>query len=896
MAVAGGLLDAAKAAAPVAVGAGLLAAPEDAQAGLYNTGASIVRRNADVATRDMSQERGGNRGERKLATRVTLSGAEKDAIRASIKGKKVNEQAAFSVAREWKKRHPASDWSVPNITGIEVGDKGELKLKFQAQPYAYNKDPKTGKPVARGSAQYNRIVDNVVGEISDIARRAQAGDTDAQRIMDNAGWYQNVERRLRTEYGTFSQMMGDILGATSPNTPVGTNFKFSQDILRRATRGDFDELMNGFADQLDRRYALQDQAAAYLQQQKKAGRTIKAAKLDPKYVRMEDEAKAISRSLQANENTIKQQARDQQTGEQKNYGINSYNAMIALADRWRVLRPGSAPKAKNFSGNLSGRSQQATIDVWAARNLRRHSGRKPVPSSAEGTVTGNVVDTENFRNSLEFGFGQDVLADATVRLNNELGMSLEPRDLQALQWFAEKDHWTRNGWTSTAGEGGSFETMLDADPVESMMLGISREQNKKFQGNDFIPTPAQSEATAQQIVSYGKQDPDVRAVKGAPTLGAYMKDPETSMDIDVVTTQDTLPTGILDAAAKQAVEDKQDSWFVARRIDDQVGLNSPEMFNAGSEVYFKDGVAADDPLISNIQKDLNAQGIPAYTMIVDPRDATRVVGLRFLDIPQFVDAEKFARMSPDEYRNHATQTLGQFDVVSRNLKSKYPQIQAAQPSFFDVNVKSGAQTKDYVAQLQGAERDPDVLHQEFYGFKPATTRFREFSGEARPYYQGLRASPDRTKRAAKGLTAGGLLGAGVNANALGPFPEFSEPSSADLFQQGVLGGADFLANVGSALVEPLMTSSLVMQQAPLPVTTPQMAQTRQQSRSAFDYQPRTDIGRQASEGAQRAIGEALAAPMSAAGSLLEPLEPIADMARQLPQRAKLVGESLLDIF
>ena len=101
---------------------------------------------------------------------------------------------------------------------------------------------------------------------------------------------------------------------------------------------------------------LQDQAAAYLQQQKKAGRTIKAAKLDPKYVRMEDEAAAISRSLRANENTIKQQARDQKTGELKNYGINSYNAMIALADRWRVLRPGSAPKAKNFSGNLSGRS------------------------------------------------------------------------------------------------------------------------------------------------------------------------------------------------------------------------------------------------------------------------------------------------------------------------------------------------------------------------------------------------------------------------------------------------------------------------------------------------------------------------------------------------------------
>ena len=155
------------------------------------------------------------------------------------------------------------------------------------------------------------------------------------------------------------------------------------------------------------------------------------------------------------------------------------------------------------------------------------------------------------------------------------------------------------------------------------------------------------------------------------------------------------------------------------------------------------------------------------------------------------------------------------------------------------------------------------------------------------------ATPDAL--AATGLVSGaGLLAA--NADRFGDFPNFETPTAGERFAQGVLGGADFLANAAGGLVEPLMTSSLILQQAPLPVTTPQMAQTQQQSRSAFDYQPRTDIGRQASESAQRAIGGALAAPMSAAGSLLEPLEPIADMARQLPQRARLVGESLLDIF
>ena len=75
-----------------------------------------------------------------------------------------------------------------------------------------------------------------------------------------------------------------------------------------------------------------------------------------------------------------------------------------------------------------------------------------------------------------------------------------------------------------------------------------------------------------------------------------------------------------------------------------------------------------------------------------------------------------------------------------------PTDTASQPSFFVVYTKSGA-------QLQGAQRDADGLHQEFCGFKPATTRFREFSGEDRPYYQGLRAGSDGTQRAAKGLKA-----------------------------------------------------------------------------------------------------------------------------------------------
>ena len=55
-----------------------------------------------------------------------------------------------------------------------------------------------------------------------------------------------------------------------------------------------------------------------------------------------------------------------------------------------------------------------------------------------------------------------------------------------------------------------------------------------------------------------------------------MGDPETAMDIDIVSKQDMLPVDVLDAATRQAVKDKQDS-FIARR-QDRLGKKKPWAF------------------------------------------------------------------------------------------------------------------------------------------------------------------------------------------------------------------------------------------------------------------------------------------------------------------------------
>jgi hypothetical protein len=710
---------------------------EDAEAGMLDLGLRTLKGGMNLAEKAPAQF---NRGARNMAKRVFLSPQERSAIEASLGG---DSELAINIARDWKKRHPNSDWAQPNITGAKLTKDKKVELKFKSMPYAYNIDPKTGKQVKPGSAQFKKISDGVADEVIDYFKRAEnPDDLSARNVINNAGWYKNVESRLRTEYGSFSEMMGDLLGATSPNTPVATNFRFTKDILDGFARGEFDELMEGFADSLDKRYALEDQAAAFLEAEKATGRKAKDIKEDPAYTALIDESKNIAKELRDKRNIIKQR-------NGKLFGINSYNAMVALADKFRIRRVGSAPKAKNFAGNLVGSSQEATIDVWSARNLRRHSGRKPIPSSAEKGVTGKIVDPENFVSNLEFGFGQSVIRDATDKINQFIGPEhplypLGPRDVQALQWFAEKDLWTRKGWTSKAGEGGSFEQMLDADPVESLVLGLSREQSMENQGRDFVPTSDQMLESMSTILKPANTDPDVVTYKGLPTGGAYMGTPETALDVNIVSREDFIPVDTLDLAAVQAAEDLQQSWFVARRIKDDLGASRPEMFTVGTEIYFDGPKLANNNLIQDISDYLLNNGIPAYTMIVDPRDANSVIGLRVLDIPQLSgDSKKYATMSKDEYKDTVRRTYGQFETLGRNLEEAFGQIKSATPAYFDVNIKSLADTQDYLGQYGNTARDPDALRQEFYGFKPAQERFRQWEGQSFPYYRENKG-PDST--------------------------------------------------------------------------------------------------------------------------------------------------------
>lgn len=149
--------------------------------------------------------------------------------------------------------------------------------------------------------------------------------------------------------------------------------------------------------------------------------------------------------------------------------------------------------------------------------------------------------------------------------------------------------------------------------------------------------------------------------------------------------------------------------------------------------------------------------------------------------------------------------------------------------------------------------------------------------------------PNKEGGFASPLSIASTAGAGLLGNA-----------TVQRFNEGVLGGADFLANAGSAVAEPFITAAQTLRALPTNTPTSEIEAQRAAYQNSLDYQPRTEIGRNATESALGLLGGALQGPMAAGKAIAEPLIPIYDAAaeqyKRLPRRVQLGAESLLDLF
>jgi hypothetical protein len=103
-----------------------------------------------------------------------------------------------------------------------------------------------------------------------------------------------------------------------------------------------------------------------------------------------------------------------------------------MARQW--LTEARGLKVNQFVRNLLGTNDEATIDLWADRLMRR--------LGYSGLVERWRIKPQNIAAvpDADFLFSQKVFRAAADQLN------LKPSALQGMMWFTEKQHWNDNGW------------------------------------------------------------------------------------------------------------------------------------------------------------------------------------------------------------------------------------------------------------------------------------------------------------------------------------------------------------------------------------------------------------------------------------------------------------------
>jgi hypothetical protein len=605
---------------------------------------------------------------------IQLTRQEKSAVIAAANRNPNLRKTATAAVEGLHSNYPVADGWTPieaNKITFKTGKAGDSLAEIETTkiPYDFHTPPE-GVPKEAWQAT---LSSGLVDEVQAVVSRAASGDQAAIDILSQASWYRSMRDRLRAEFGGTADVFADVLGTTSAQTGVEQNFDNAVEILRRFSRGEYDNELAAF----EKRIA--------------SGKPI--------------DGKTLTEMHKSGEFPLITKASGQL------FNANSPSSMGALMDMFRSIKTGDSPKTPNFTGNLIGLTKEATVDVWAARMLRRLADLPRIPPPAEKGVAGkHLVGSSLYDPKVgsEFGFGQDVFREAADEINKS-GMlksvapqigDLGPDDLQAVAWFIEKENWTKNGWTTKAGEGGSLDyemslagaadqaaikdlrreinagfkppaqrkTETDADystrvqeakvafdankaakqqqlagmqsDVERYTLGVSGERPGKPMSNY-----AQAELAAE-LDDVVRDDASVVTYNLANTYGSFMGDTERALNAEFVVRKNFSPASLERRMVEQGKAYDQDAVFISKVVPDGASPNA----RPGVEIYFKQKMSPDQ--MAAVTAKLRQYGVDGFTYVTDMRFSDRINvqaraggaetaglnGLRFQYIPEFDDA------------------------------------------------------------------------------------------------------------------------------------------------------------------------------------------------------------------------------------------------------------------
>lgn len=586
---------------------------------------------------------GVTRGKRKQLKRAPpLSSADKKALNNAYNGENppaTPRKEIEAQVRQLRKDHPVSEGWEP--AQLKINKNG--KLEIPAIPYNFHLDKNTGLDTkATHAKRVKSMGRKITKDIKEIQRRAEAGDKAAKVMLKQAEWYSKVRAALRRDFGGSGDLIADTLGALSPQTGVPENWKDAMTAVQKFMRGDYDKEIEHFKKHVA------------------AGKSLKGY-LDDKLPKKPNGA---------------------------NYMLNGVNLLQAMAGTWTDIREGVQPKARNFSGNLIGRTNEATIDVWAARYLRRLNGDKRIPPKLEKGVTGSYGKGKSL--GQEFGFAQEAFKRASQ------ATGIDPDGLQAIAWFLEKEHWTKNDWTPKKGEGGSFDQEMQKAPVTGYTGGVSVQQGK-------MPGQAEMEKGRNALLDPLKKDDNVIIAKAQNTIGGYVGDVERSFDFEFSAKPNFNPEATIQNLAKFGKQENQKDVFLSRTLKpEEVAANTNA--RPGVAVFFNPGTSAQ--AMEKSLGSLQEMGVAGFTMVKDPRTGvTR--GVRIQWVPEF--SMRYDSDVLERYRKNPTAVLADAKKEAKKMAKALAKldvemgdiIESSAIEYYDTVAIGEEEYDGYIGQAKG---------------------------------------------------------------------------------------------------------------------------------------------------------------------------------------------------
>ena len=326
-------------------------------------------------------------------------------------------------------------------------------------------------PYDINGAEKQRILELIQNGVVDTLANDMANKTKIvlqdPAIAAGKGWYSRMRVKLLKALKTSGrELFSQLLGATSAQTPVDENFLQTVDAHEGIMSGRYNRHQKGYllAVKAESEGKLNDEITNSRCIEKIEGILVDLKDELPKAKQKADRI-AIYAEIKSLETLLKEPVADRTSSQRlkiyiigndllprrsngAKFNANSGAVLKVIAGVW--LNNRKSPKTPNFAGNLSGRTVQATIDIWAARYIRRqiYDGQG-VPWRIQPKAEVGVSNED-------FAFAQIVMERAAKKLG------MNPDDLQAILWFAEKDVWDKKGWTKNEGaKKSSFDDIFD---------------------------------------------------------------------------------------------------------------------------------------------------------------------------------------------------------------------------------------------------------------------------------------------------------------------------------------------------------------------------------------------------------------------------------------------------